>query len=144
VLAATDTLALKARTRFTFWFIAGCASAALLLNRVYGISKNSATPSWCLWACAITAVLWYLFYLICDVRRVEVISRPFTLAGQNVLLAYLISEMAPGLLAALHLEEGYGHLAATLAGAIARSILCAVVVLSVATGLNRMGFRVRL
>src|SRR5262249_12512547 len=140
----TGTTDIKTRTRFTFWFIAGCATAALLLNRTYGISKNSATPSWCLWACAITAAIWYVFYRICDVRPVRAISRPFALAGQNVLLAYLLSEMAPGLLAALHLEDAYGHLAATLAGAIARSIVCAVIVLGLAMGINRMGFRVRL
>jgi predicted acyltransferase len=144
VLVAKDATDLRARTRFTFWFIAGCAAAALLLNRSYGISKNSATPSWCLWACAITAALWYGLYLICDVRPVRAISLPFALAGQNVLLAYLISEMAPGLLAALHLEDAYGHLGATLAGAITRSILCALIVLGVATGINRIGFRVRL
>jgi predicted acyltransferase len=60
ILTAADTASLKARTRFTFWFVAGCAAAALLLNRAYGISKNNATPSWCLWACAITAALWYV------------------------------------------------------------------------------------
>ena len=71
MLAADDMSSLKARTRFTFWFVAGCAAAALLLNRTYGISKNNATPSWCFWSCAITAALWYVFYLISDVRPVK-------------------------------------------------------------------------
>ena len=128
--------ALKERTRFTFWFVAGCAAAALLLNRAYGISKNNATPSWCLWACAITAALWYVLYLISDVRPVKIISRPLALAGQNVLLAYLISDMLPGLLNALHLGEAYGHLAANLPSAIARSALCGVLILLVSTGLE--------
>jgi len=144
ILTATDMTALKARTRFTFWFVAGCAAAALLLNRAYGISKNNATPSWSLWACAITAALWYVFYLISNVRPVKVISRPLALAGQNVLLAYLISEMLPGLLEALHLGGGYGHLAANLPSAIVRSALCGVLILLVSTSLNRIGFRLRL
>ncbi len=48
MLTAADMTALRARTRFTFWFAAGCAAAALLLGRAYGISKNQATPPWCL------------------------------------------------------------------------------------------------
>jgi hypothetical protein len=55
MITAGDIEGLKARAKFTFWFAAGCAAAALLLASSYGISKNSATPSWCFWACAITA-----------------------------------------------------------------------------------------
>jgi predicted acyltransferase len=135
---------LGARTKFTFWFVAGCAAAALLLNRTYGISKNQATPSWCFWACAITATLWYSFHLVTDVRPIKSISRPLVLAGQNVLLAYLLSEMLPGLLDALRLSDGYGRLAATLPTAIARSIGCGVVILVISTSLNRIGFRLKL
>jgi predicted acyltransferase len=144
MLTAADMSTLKARTRFTFWFAAGCATAALLLNRAYGISKNEATPSWCFWACAITAALWYGFYLICDVRPVRVISRPLALAGQNVLLAYLISEMLPGLLDALSLGDAYGRLASTLPLAITRSALCGGLILLLSASLNRLGFRLRL
>jgi predicted acyltransferase len=143
-LAANDGNPFKSRTVFTIWFVLGCAAAALLLNRTYGISKNSATPSWCLWSCAITAALWYVCYLICDIHPVEVISRPMQLAGRNVLLAYLISEMLPGLIAALHLEKIYGAIPANLPLAITRSVLCAIFVLVVSTGLNRAGFRLKL
>ena len=135
---------LGARTKFTFWFVAGCAAAALLLNRTYGISKNQATPSWCFWACAITATLWYSVHIVTDVRPIKSISRPLVLAGQNVLLAYLLSEMLPGLLDALGLSDGYGRLAATLPTAIARSIGCGVVILVISTSLNRIGFRLKL
>lgn len=144
MISATDTSELKARTKFTFWFVAGCAAAALLLERAYGISKNAATPSWCLWACAITAVLWYGFHLTSDLGSTGRIARPLVLAGQNVLLAYLISEMLPSLVEALGLGAGYGRLAATLPCAIARSILCGVLILLASTSLNRIGFRIRL
>jgi heparan-alpha-glucosaminide N-acetyltransferase len=144
MLTAADMTALKARTRFTFWFVTGCAAAALLLNRAYGISKNNATPSWCFWACAITAALWYACFLICDVRPVKIISRPLALAGQNVLLAYLISEMLPGLLNALHLDEWYGHLLANLPSAIVISALCGVLILLLSATLNRISFRLKL
>ena len=144
MLSAADMTSLKARTRFTFWLVAGCAAAAMLLNRAYGISKNNATPSWCFWACAVTAALWYVLYLITDIRPVKPISRPLALAGQNVLLAYLISEMLPGLLEALHWSDGYGHLAMNLPSAVARSTICAILILLVSSTLNRIGFRLRL
>jgi len=144
MLTASEMSTLKARTRFTFWFVAGCAAAALLLNRAYGISKNQATPSWCFWACAITAALWYGFYLFSDVRPVRIISGPLALAGQNVLLAYLISDILPSLLTVLGLGDGYGHLAASLPGAVARSACCGVLILLLSSSLNRIGFRIKL
>jgi len=144
MLTAADLTGLKPRTRFTLGFITACAAAALLLNRAYGISKNNATPSWCLWACAITAALWYLLYVISDVRPIKSISHPLALAGHNVLLPYLISEMLPGLVQALGLGGAYAHLAAYLPSAIGRSVMCAVLVLLVSVLLNRVGFQLKL
>ena len=66
------------------------------------------------------------------------------LAGQNVLLAYLLSEMLPGLIEALGLSDGYVRLEATLPSANARSIVCGVVILVISTSLNRIGFRLKL
>jgi heparan-alpha-glucosaminide N-acetyltransferase len=145
ILLASDMIQLKARAKFTGWFALGCAAAALLLAPVYGISKNNATPAWCLWSCAITAVLWLGFYLICDVRPVKWVSRPLALAGQNVLLAYLISEWLPGFLDAVHLGDWYDSLSQpNLACAILRSAGCGVVILAVTVALNRIGFRLKL
>jgi predicted acyltransferase len=144
ILTSADMTGLRSRTRFTFGFIAACSAAALLMNRAYGISKNNATPSWCLWACAITAAFWYFFYVISDVRPMKRISHPLARAGNNVLLAYLISEMLPGLLEALGLGGAYAHLSANLPSAIARSVMCAVLVLLVSVGLNRVGLRLKL
>ena len=144
MLTAPDMTSLKARTSFTAWFVAGCSAAALLLHGLYGISKNSATPSWCLWACAIAAAVWYMLYLVSDVRPIQVISKPLGLAGENVLLAYLISDLFPSLLNALGLGDAYGHLTATLPMAIARSAACGVLILLLSTSLNRLGFRLKL
>ncbi|HSY18174.1 MAG TPA: DUF5009 domain-containing protein [Candidatus Acidoferrales bacterium] len=145
ILIAKDMTALKARLKFTLLFIGGFAFAALLLNGLYGISKNNATPSWCFWSCAITAALWLGFYFVCDVRPVKVIARPLAAAGQNVLLAYLLSEMMESVLDLFHLGDWYGGLAESiLAGAIARSAGCAAVILLITVGLNRIGFRLKL
>lgn len=144
MLTSGEFPTLGQRTRFTGWFVLGCSAAALLLEPLYGIGKNQATPSWCLWSCAITAAFWYGFHWIADVRPVKRVFHPLAIAGQNVFLAYLLSEMLPGLLQWLGWGGTYGALAASLPTAILRSALCGVVILLVSTGLNRLGFRLRL
>jgi len=145
VLVSPDKRAHGARAGYAALFIGGFAFAALLLNGLYGISKNNATPSWCFWADAITAALWLGFYFFCDVKPVKWIARPLALAGQNVLLAYLLSEMMESVFHLLHVGDWYGGLAdANLAGAILRSAGCGVVILLITVGLNRVGFRLKL
>jgi predicted acyltransferase len=145
ILIRPETASPVARTKFTVLFIAGFALAACLTTSLYGISKNAATPAWCFWADAITAAMWLIFYLICDVKPVAWLSRPLALAGQNVLLAYLLSEMFPSVLEAVHLGDWYSGLAAhSLLAAVVRSATCGVLILLVTVGLNRVGFRLRL
>ena len=145
VLLAADTGTVAARVRFTLWFIAGSAAAALLVHGLYGISKNSATPSWCLWACAVTASLWLLLYFATDVRPVAYLARPLVAAGRNVLLAYLLSEMLPSALTVVHLGEWYDRLAGPdLLHAVTRSAGCGIVILAATAALNRLGFRLKL
>ena len=135
----------RARVRFTLLFVAGAAAAALLVHGLYGIWKNSATPSWCLWACAITAALWLLLYLAVDVKGWGFPARPLAAAGQNVLLAYLLSEMLPSALTLVRLDGWYGRLAETgLLFAVARSAACGIVILLLTVALNRRGFRLKL
>jgi len=135
----------RSRVRFTLLFSAATAAAALLVHGLYGIGKNSATPSWCLWACAIIATLWLLLYLAVDVKAWGFIGRPLAAAGQNVLLAYLVSEMLPSAFALIRLDGWYGRLAEPgLLFALARSVGCAIAILAVTTALNRRGFRLKL
>jgi predicted acyltransferase len=145
VLLTAETAAVGARLRFTLFFMGGFAAAAVLVNGLYGISKDEATPAWCLWSCAITAALWLICYLLADVRRITVFSKPLAVAGQNVLLAYLISEGLESFLGVLHLGDWYDHLAEpNLFWACARSAGCGVAILALTAGLNRLGFHLKL
>ncbi len=145
ILLTADTASLLARARFTLLFSAGFAAAALLVYYLWGISKNAATPSWCLWSCAITAGLWFLFYLLADVLHFTWFARPWAIAGQNVLLAYLISEMMESVFSVLHIGDWYDNLSEPdLAHAIGRSIGAAIAVLCLTALLNRVGFRLKL
>jgi predicted acyltransferase len=136
-LLAADTATIWTRTRFVLLAAAGFSAAALLLNGLYGISKNNATPSWCLWSCAVTSLLWLGFYFVTDVRLVKWIARPLGIAGQNVLLAYLLSEMLPSPLGMIHPFNN-------LAWHVFRCLAWAIILLLLTAGLNRVGFRLRL
>ncbi len=145
MLRSTPAQAVGRRAGFALVLAAGCACAAILLNGLYGTSKENATPSWSLWGCAITAVLWLLFYFLADLRRIGFISKPLALAGGNVLLAYLISEMLPSALDATGLANWYDSLSQPhLADAVARGAVCSLVIISLTIALNRIGFRLRL
>jgi predicted acyltransferase len=145
LLAAPEQCSVRSRTRFTLLFIGGFAAAAWLLDGLYGINKNKATPSWCLWACAFTAALWLFLSYVTDGKRVALVARPLVVAGQNVLLAYLLSEMLPSVIDLLRLTDWYGKLAEPdLLHAVVRSAACGVIILCATAGLNRIGFRLRL
>jgi heparan-alpha-glucosaminide N-acetyltransferase len=145
ILLAPDMTSNRSRCRFTLWFVAGFAAAALLLHGLYGINKNEATPSWCLWACAVTAMVWLVFYLASENCATAPLIKPFAIAGQNVLLAYLISEMLPSLIGVLRLNDWYYGLAGPhLCDAVVRSAVCSILILLATAGLNRMGFRLKL
>lgn len=145
ILRTPDTQSSYARLRFAVLFILGCSAAALLLDGLYGINKNSATPSWCLWSCAITATLWLGFYTISDLLPFRAISRPFAIAGENVLLAYLLSCVLPSILVFTGLIDWYGKLAQPhLLNAIGRSVGLAIFIAALTAILNRIGFRLKL
>lgn len=133
------------RVRLVILFILGFAAVALELNGLYGINKNAATPSWCLWACAVTASVWLVFHILADLGPVHPMAKVLAVAGQNVLLAYLFSEMLPSALDLFHLDGFYSSLGEHgLAPAVARSAACAGLILCATAGLNRIGFRLKL
>ena len=145
ILPPSGKLGLTGRLRFTAWFVLGCAAAALLLEGLYGINKNEATPSWCLWACVVTALIWLVFHLLSDIGSVHPVARVFAVAGRNVLLAYLLSEMLPSAFAIFRVDAWYDKVGEiSLAAAILRSAGMGVALLAATVGLNRLGFRLKL
>ena len=145
ILMTLETTAVGSRIRFSLWFIGGAALAAILLHKPFLIWKNNATPSWCLWAMCVTAGVWLLLYIVGDVFRLTWLTKPLAIAGQNVLLAYLLSEAMESYLNVTGLSDWYDRLAgATLETAIARSLGIAILLLAVTALLNRVGFRLKL
>jgi heparan-alpha-glucosaminide N-acetyltransferase len=145
ILVTPETASAWPRIKFTFWFIAGAAFAAMLFYKPFLIWKNDATPPWCLWAMSVTAALWLLLYIVGDVLRLKWLTKPLAIAGQNVLLAYLFSEAMESVLNLARLDDWYDRLAgSTLETAIARSLGVAIILLAITAVLNRLGFRLKL
>ena len=144
VLTNPDTASVSARVRFTLLSIAGFSAAGWLLKGLYGISKNDATPTWCLLSCAITAAFWLVLYFSCDVHPVRAIRHPLALAGQNVFLAYLLSQLFVKSLVFADRYALYNSAIHSLPVAIGRSLTVAFVILLLTVGLNRLGFRSKL
>jgi heparan-alpha-glucosaminide N-acetyltransferase len=145
ILPPGRKLGLAATLRFTGWFILGCAAGACLLQGLYGINKNAATPSWCLWACAVTALIWLVFHLLSDRGTVHPFAGILALAGCNVLLAYLLSEMLPSAASLCGVDGWLAKIGEIgLAAAVARSAGLAAALLIATVGLNRIGFRLKL
>lgn len=136
----------RARIRFTLLFIAGVAGAAFLLEPLYGINWFGGTPSWCLSGCTFAATLWLILYLICQAPRpVNFLAAPLRVAGANILLAYLLSNLYWPVLDLLGRREWYDNLALPdLAHAVSRSAGCSVAVITLTALLNKAGFRLKL
>jgi heparan-alpha-glucosaminide N-acetyltransferase len=145
ILLTPDTAATKRRISFTLWFITATVLLALVFHKPYLIWKDSGTPAWSLWACAFTATLWLLFYLFGDVLKFTWLTKPFAIAGQNVLFAYLLSEGIVGWMDKLHLADAYGHLGEiNLPLAILRSLSMGIFLLALTAFLNWLGIRLKL
>jgi heparan-alpha-glucosaminide N-acetyltransferase len=145
MLMTFNTKTIRERIRFTMLYILAMKLGAILLHGLYGISKNQATPSWALWACALTATLWLLFYIICDVKPLRYIAKPLTMAGSNVLLAYLLSAVYFSVIINLGLGDWYRGLGQmNLSYAIVRASSISILIVSCTVMLNRFGFRLKL
>jgi hypothetical protein len=82
---------------------------------------------------------------VADVLQWTAISKPLSIAGENVLLAYLLSEMLESVLHLVGLGGWYGSLnEPNLAWAIGRSVGCSIFILAITALLNRLGFRLKL
>jgi len=141
LLDATITLPRKWLWAATFGL--ACAVGAQLLYRSYGINKNDATPSWCLWASAITCWLWIIFSMLIDGAHLDRAFKFFTRGGENVLLAYMLIPIwyeAMGLLG----WDWYWKLGNNVTIGILRALAAATITLMLSIFLKDRGIRVRL
>jgi predicted acyltransferase len=92
-LVFPGSLPVSRRFRPALALIGFSAAGAVLLRPLYGIGKNAATPSWCLWSIAITGAVWILLYWLIDIKGRERIWRLFQYVGKNALFAYILAAL---------------------------------------------------
>lgn len=133
------------RMRFACVFAVLLCIGAMLLNK-YGINKNAATPSWCLWSAAITTALWVMLYAIIDVAGWRAWSIPLAWAGASALMIYILSEGWD----IFHEHIGwlqwnwYDNLADSYPHSLYHKFLTAGVISLFAGVIGRLGFKLKL
>lgn len=106
----------------------------------FGVSKNAATPSWCLFCSGISVVLFLALYWIADVRRITGWAAILKPAGSNTLLTYLLPDLyyfaAGAALAPFLWNSGLPGLA--------RSVIFTFAILGISGLLTRLRVRMQL
>jgi predicted acyltransferase len=137
------TLSARERRMAIIGFIGFAAAAAWLLRPLYGIRKNPATLSWCLWSIAITAAAWVVFHWFVDIRNQERPLRPFRLLGTNPLFAYILAPLFYSAFEIAGLNyKSLGQMGFTTG--LARSVLFTLLVTGTAAWAARGGLRLKL
>lgn len=137
------TISHYGRLKVAFALTAFAAAGAWLLRPLYGIGKNAATPSWCLWAIAITATIWAVLYWLVDMNGWERAWRPFRYTGMNPLFAYLLAPLVYAIIDLTGIGYwGLGHAGFTIG--LTRSITFAVIVSLLAAWAARHRFLLKL
>ena len=131
-----------ARMRFTAVFAGLMVLAGALLYAAYGINKNAATPTWCLFSAAITAVLWIGLYALLDAGGQRAWAAPLAWAGASALLVYILAGLWYAVVSLFGLKW-YGEMGAKYPEALGRAWVAAVALTILGGGLGRLGFRLR-
>ena len=127
----------------TLVFIGFMALAAWLLRPLYGINKNGATPSWCLYSSAITCAMWAVLYWLIDVKGIRRWSEFFRSAGLNALFAYLFASVIYSVFQLTHIGYFSFYDSPFYIG-IFRSIIFAVGITLISGRIGKSGFRLKL
>ena len=144
VLYFEPSLQLDIRQRYlrATMLVAALVAAGVWLRPWFKISKNAATPTWCLYSAAICIVLFGLLYWIIDLKKWQGWTAFFKPAASNPLLIYLIPYIVYNLLQYLRidlpplLQQGLPGLAWSAGYAIA--------IMYLAVGLNHLKIRLQL
>jgi predicted acyltransferase len=134
------------RLRWALIFAFGLFVLGVLLDAPYGINKNRATPSWCMYCAALTTGAWAFLYWLMDIRGRRGWSRLFRPAGSNPLLAYLLHPfiyLIVGLAGAKVVSVVFFYHDLPTVPAIIGSLVMAFLVVQVTGWIARGGYRLK-
>lgn len=142
LVARSDITTPADRFRWAAIFTIGLLAAAVLFDPPYGLSKQDATPAWCLLCAALTAAAWMLVHWALGHRTTAGWRRVVQPAGANPLLAYLLHPFLYLLAAFAAVPiDFYQDPEWPLAVNIGGSLVMAVLVVQLTGLLARTGYR---
>ena len=107
----------------------GLFVAGFLLYPLYGINKNNATPTWCLYCSGICCFIYIFLYWLMDLKKIVKWSDFVNPAGANSLLAYILPDIVYSLLALLGITFLDTHLNAGFPGIIRSAVFSLLMLL---------------
>jgi heparan-alpha-glucosaminide N-acetyltransferase len=114
--------------------------AGYCFRPLYGISKNNATPSWCLYSAAFCCCAFALLYWVVDVKKYSRWAAFVRPAGANPLLAYILPDIVYALLALFGIQV-LSQLFGDGAVGIIRSLVFSVAMVRLTAALYKAGIR---
>jgi heparan-alpha-glucosaminide N-acetyltransferase len=118
-------------------------AAGYLFWPLYGISKNAATPTWCLFSAAFCCWIFALLYWIIDVKKIVTWANFVKPAGANPLLAYILPDIFYILLSLFGIHILSQYFGEGIVG-IMRSLVISLAMVWLTVGLNKIGIRLHL
>jgi len=138
-LSSTESLGKKMKVALVF----ACSTlAAAVLLTPLGISKNHATPAWCLYSVGSSVLIFAALYWICDVKKKNRWAFWIRPAGANTLTTYLVPDLYYYGAAAIGFRL-LGDLDQSWAGVV-RAVIFTLVMLGVAALLTKWRVRMQL
>lgn len=131
------------RIRWSLVLGIGLLAGGFLLRPLYGISKQEATPAWCLYCAAICCFTFAFLYWLVDVKAIRRWSFFLRPAGADPLLAYILPSIVHAGLGVLGVQYLNTHFNNGLQGII-RSVVFALAIVAITDVLYRLRIRLRL
>ena len=114
----------------------------VLLQPYYGLSKDSATPSWALYCAAICVMLFAFLYWLIDLKGAQAWTGFLRPAASSPLLTYMIPSIVWALMQSFHMDWPVPLTEGTTG--FIWAVAFAFAVLGLAAGLHRMHVRLQL
>lgn len=133
----------RKRIAWILTFAAGLFVGGFLLRPLYGISKNDATPTWCLYSAGLACLIYVALYWLVDMMRIRRWAFFLKPAGENPLLAYILPDIVYAALGVAGLDYLRTHFNVGLTG-VGRSLVFAMVIVGLTGLLGRLRVRLRL
>lgn len=134
----TESRFIKVFVFATVLFAAGC-----FLRPYFKISKDYATPTWCLYSATCCTLIFAFLYWLTDIKKVQEWTSFFKPAASNPLLTYFIPDIIYNLTALLGISLFPASLSYGLPGML-WSAFFAVAVMGIVILLNKMKLKLQL